>query len=152
MDKIEKIRQEIERMKRNAESAKKEWNDGNYNQNAFAEDCRISSFDHLLSFIDTLSEEPDKSMEEEMEEFFETMPVLEHENIFDVTFQKIARHFAKWQKEQMMKEAVEGEISSVDVGDDSYVKTLKMLELQKAIRNYNVGDKVRIVIFKAEEE
>ena len=69
MDKIDKIRQEIERMKRNAESAKKEWNDGNYNQNAFAEDCRISSFDHLLSFIDTLSEEPDKSLEEAAEEY-----------------------------------------------------------------------------------
>ncbi len=54
-------------------------------------------------------------------------------------------------KEQMMKEAVEGEISSVDVGDDSYVKNLKMSELQKAIRNYNVGDKVRVIIIKKED-
>ena len=42
-------------------------------------------------------------LEEEMEKFFETMPVLEHENIFDVTFQNIARHFAKWGAEHLKK-------------------------------------------------
>lgn len=58
MDKIEKIYQEIERLKKYAEESKKEWINEGYTQNAFAEDCRITSFDGLLSFIDTLSEEP----------------------------------------------------------------------------------------------
>lgn len=101
------------------------------------------------------AEESEKPMqdelEKEMDEFFETMPVLEHENIFEDTFKNIARHFAQWQREQMMREAVEGEISSVDVGDDSYVKTLKISELQKAIRNYNLGDKVRIIVLPKED-
>ena len=64
MDKIERIRQEIERLKKYAEESKKEWINEGYTQNAFAEDCRITSFDKLLSFIDTLSEEPDKDLEE----------------------------------------------------------------------------------------
>lgn len=57
MDKIEMIRQEIERLKKCSQSAKMEWIDEGYNQNAFAEDCRMVSFEHLLSFIDSLPEE-----------------------------------------------------------------------------------------------
>ena len=57
MSNIEKIRQEIERLKKWSESSKKEWIDEGYNQNAFAEDCRITSFDKLLAFIDSLPEE-----------------------------------------------------------------------------------------------
>jgi predicted Mrr-cat superfamily restriction endonuclease len=53
------IRAEIERLKEYAISSKMEWINEGYNQNAFAEDCRIASFDSLLSFLDTL-EEPDK--------------------------------------------------------------------------------------------
>lgn len=56
-DIIDKIRQEIERLKKCSKSSKKEWIDEGYNQNAFAEDCRIKSFDKLLAFIDSLPEE-----------------------------------------------------------------------------------------------
>ena len=48
---------------------------------------------------DTLeSEKPmvQDGLEEEMDKFFETMPVLEHENIFEDTFKYIAEHFAEW--------------------------------------------------------
>ena len=96
----------------------------------------------------------DKGLEEEMEKFFETMPVLEHENIFDVTFQKIARHFAEWQKEQMLKEAVEGVITNAggvfgyDVAafrfDDNHTYSVLLPHEEK--RKY--GDKVRIIIVK----
>lgn len=57
MSNIEKIKAEIERLKKWSESSKKEWIDEGYNQNAFAEDCRIKSFDKLLTFIDSLPEE-----------------------------------------------------------------------------------------------
>jgi len=60
----------------------------------------------LLSFLDTLeSENPmnQDELEDEMDRYFETMPVLEHENIFDCTFQNIARHFAKWGSEHAKK-------------------------------------------------
>ena len=35
-------------------------------------------------------------LDEEMDRFFEGMPIQEHENIFEDTYQMIARHFAKW--------------------------------------------------------
>lgn len=52
----EKLRDEIERLKHYAEKSKMEWVNDGYNQYAFAEDCRIRSFDKLLTFIDTLEE------------------------------------------------------------------------------------------------
>lgn len=44
-----------------------------------------------------------EELEEEMDKFFETMPVLEHENIFEETFKNIARHFAEWGAEHLKK-------------------------------------------------
>lgn len=145
MDKIEKIRKEIERLKDAVTTTIKELRMPEPNERMCGE---LDAYDDVLWFLDTLEKEPDKSLEEEMDKFFETMPVLEHENIFEDIFKNIARHFANWQKEQMLKEAIDGEISSVDAGDDSYVKTIKMPELRKAIRNYNLGDKVHIIIVK----
>ena len=59
---------------------------------------RLKSF-HLK----VKSEKPIEGLEEEMDKFFETMPVLEHENIFEDTFKNIARHFAKWGAEHLKK-------------------------------------------------
>lgn len=57
----DKLKAEIERLKKHSEESKKEWIDEGYNQNAFAEDCRIKSFDKLLAFIDSLQQEqPDE--------------------------------------------------------------------------------------------
>lgn len=90
-------------------------------------------------------------------------------------FDAIARYFVRWQeerdketielaedhayfagsvneREKMLKNAVDGEISSVDVGDDSYVKKLKVPGLQEAIRKFNVGDKVRVIIVKENDK
>lgn len=54
--------------------------------------------DHWWEMIgeESTNKQPAEGLEEEMEKFFETMPVLEHENIFEDTFQNIARHFAEW--------------------------------------------------------
>jgi hypothetical protein len=99
---------------------------------------------------------------------------VETANIHIEQFDAIARYFVRWQeerdketielaedhayfagstneREKMLKDAIYGEISSVDVGDDSYVKKLNMPELQKAIRKFNVGDKVRVIIVKENE-
>ena len=51
-----------------------------------------------------------EDLEREMDKYFETMPVLEYENIFEDTFQRIAKHFAQWQKERMMKDAIDTRI------------------------------------------
>ena len=46
----------------------------------------------ILSLLDTL-EAKETDIEKEMDSYFNTMQVLEHENIFETTFQKIAKHF-----------------------------------------------------------
>lgn len=59
-------------------------------------------YDRLLNWLGELPNwvrcKPKVSdgLEEEMDKYFEKMPVKEHENIFEDTFQNIARHFAKW--------------------------------------------------------
>ena len=99
---------------------------------------------------------------------------VETANVHIEQFDAIARYFVRWQeerdketielaedhayfagsvneREKLMKNAVDGEISSVDVGDDSYVKKLNMSGLQEAIRKFNLGDKVKVIIVKANE-
>ena len=99
MDKIEKIRQEIERRRLhfNKEAEKYQALNYGYSQNCYGARDALRDIEN---FLDTLSEEPDKSMEQpevdlekEMDRFFEEMPVLEYENIFEETYQMIARHF-----------------------------------------------------------
>jgi hypothetical protein len=55
-----------------------------------------------------------------------------------------ARHFANWQKEQMMKEAVEGEY------DCQYATPAVFLD--KYLDDVKDGDKVRIIILPKEDE
>ena len=99
---------------------------------------------------------------------------VETANIHIEQFDAIARYFVRWQEERdketielaedhayfagsvnerdkLLKSAVDGEISSVDVGDDSYVKKLNIPGLQEAIRKFNIGDKVRVIIVKENE-
>lgn len=60
-----------------------------------SEACNTGKYTALESFrkyIDTL-EVKEVDLEEEMDRYFETMQVLEHEYIFETTFQNIAKHF-----------------------------------------------------------
>lgn len=100
MDKIEKIRAEIERLKST--------NPSEYNyQNA---EGYVWALDDILSFIDTLSEEPDKSLEEAANEFCKTIfhkPFSENPQEEQIVYDGdryvgfIAG--AKWQVEQFEK-------------------------------------------------
>ena len=56
---------------------------------------------------------------------------------------RLARHFAQWQKEQMMKEAVEGHIATNGMGN-KYI----FPNYNDDFKEVNVGDKVRIIIVK----
>ena len=66
MDKIEKIRQEIERRRDICKAVFERESDTYYQGKAVA-------YDETLSFLDTLSEEPDKSLEEAAEEHYDEM-------------------------------------------------------------------------------
>ena len=91
---IGKIRAEIERLQHTDTPHTDEWWDG--------ADYVRRRMKEVLSDLEK-SEKPSEGLEEEMDKFFETMPVLEHENIFEDTFKNIARHFAKWGAEHLKK-------------------------------------------------
>lgn len=64
----------------------------------------------------------------------------------------IARHFARWQREQMMKDAVDGEILAIEDCNYSmnshthlemYVDEVKLIE-----KGFKDGDKVKLIIIK----
>ena len=70
---------------------------------------RIDSYKALLSFIDSLPEEPvSEDLEEEIENYIKDslaikFPTTDKEQIkADIRY--IARHFAEWQRKQLMKE------------------------------------------------
>ena len=88
-------------------------------------------------------EKADKSVEEAAEDLFETIEVHEHENIFDDTFNKIFVAAAEWQREQMLKDAVEGEIQMRYIGCLCATTTRAINE-----DKFKLGDKVRIIIVK----
>lgn len=163
------IRAEIERLKHYAEEAKMEWVNDGYNQNAFAEDCRISSFDKLLAFIDTLQDEPvSDDLEESAKKYageqefwwIRENPYTSQEYAFKAgaewqskrdqeTIETAEDHAflagSNWQKEQMMKNAVEGEVVK-DISNKLAV-TAKNINLD----GFKFLDKVRIIILPKED-
>ena len=114
------------------------------------------ALDLFEQFLDTLSEEPvSEDLEEEVKNYFEGYwpgtDTPEQCNT-DLHFTppailRLARHFSEWQKEQMMKGAVEGVI--IDSGFDDGIAFVTM---NIPDRRYDRGDKVRIIVLKAEEE
>lgn len=102
----------------------------------------------LNDFIDTLSEEPDKSLEEAAEEYATEW----HQNpdgsawkpYFEVSTIKAFVAGAEWQKTQMMKESVEGYLNYYEDSGG-----ILMAEAQVGCPYHN-GDKVHIIIVKEE--
>lgn len=108
MDKIEKIRQEIERRRLhfNKEAEKYQALNNGYSQNCYG--ARDALRD-LENFLDTLSEEPDKSLEEAAEEkypvYWKSYPkdgIVRSESSYDTNKQCREAFIAgaEWQKEQ----------------------------------------------------
>ena len=147
MDKIVLIRQEIERLKKLLEESTYYLDNS---QQALGYSFALDDFNE---FLDTLSEEPDKSLEEEIKDYFQGYwpgtDTAEQCNT-DLHFtppaiMRLARHFAKWQKEQMIEEAVEGEVVK-DINNKLAV-TAKNVNLDR----FNFGDKVNIIILPKED-
>ena len=123
--------------------------------------------DYIKSYINTLSKqqvkEPDKSLEEEIRKYLSdrwkfgcctpVTPVV-LPNYTTVELEECANHFAQWQKEQMLKDAyVESQIvedGRIELEGDPLPCLNPIILLPYP--QFNPGDKVRIVILKAEEE
>ena len=170
MDKIEKIRQEIERRRLhfNKEAEKYQALNNGYSQNCYG--ARDALRD-LENFLDTLSEEPDKSLDEAAEKYSDKYCSdwayrLEYEDAFQAgaewQYQKDRGEFAKikaktWcegfdaHKQQMLNDAVEAEVLYFGETQD-VSRTIKIPRMQEWLKPFKDGDKVRIVILKEEEE
>lgn len=101
-------------------------------------------------FIDMVSKEQPSlpsDLDEAAEKHFENMEVLEHENIFDETHNRIFRAGAEWQKEQMLKDAAEGVVHYF--GETQGVpRSITIPQMQKWLKPFGNGDKVKIIIVK----
>ena len=98
-------------------------------------------YEDLRNFINRMSEEPaSKDLEEEYQRFLKeewfNNPCKHAMSEFCVL---IARHFANWQKEQMMKNAVEA----------TYIAN-NMIRQNKITHPLHVGDKIKIIILNEE--
>lgn len=75
-------------------------------------------------------------MEEELEKEIQR---YNEEQGGDCRYVQTARHFARWMREQMMQEAVEGKIRPLD--EEIWVE-------KDSLKGFEDGDKVRIIIVK----
>lgn len=143
MDKIARLRQEIERR---------------ITDNTFG--AKLELID-ILAWLDTLSEEPDKSLEEAAEDIYKIpfgtraedfiagaewqasqMPMPED----TVLFQKGVAEGRRLEREDMLKDAVAVEV----VGEK---RDLRLIDsTQRCLFNAKRGDWLRIVVLKEEEE
>lgn len=112
--------------------------------------------EYLLSFLSTLeSEKPIEGLEEEIETYFDGNFGIPWDGCHPIgvfELDSMARHFAKWgsedAREQIMKEAVEGEIFD-DYDKDTCEHHLTILSTVPS--GYKDGDKVRIIVLPKED-
>ena len=131
MDYEKKYNEALERARANYKADK---------EMGFLENC-----DMLELIFPELRESEDESREEAAKEYANGIIHLEDALMCKAAF--IAG--AEWQKSQMLKDAVEGKIYGY--GDGSYELVASWLDLPKG-GIFKFGQKVRIVVLKAEEE
>ena len=136
-DKVQLIKEEIERL---------------YNLYELSNDYqRMGACSTILDFIDSLPEEPaSEDLEEDssFEKLLQEIYIKYNKQISIEKLLDIASHFAEWQKQQMMKDAVEGVI------DIRKWPAKAQVEFYDRLPDFDVrtGDKVKIIIVKEEQQ
>lgn len=104
----------------------------------------------ILAWLDSLSEEPNKSLEEAAEKYATEWRQNPDGSAWKPYFEKSAikafKAGAEWQKNQMMKEAVEGYVTLTLTGVRTVAATIKEGD------NIGISEKVRIIIVKEGEK
>lgn len=156
MTTIEKIKAEIERQIADLQHKEdRAWDsmDEYGDEDAMWYQGGRKSLVRLLSFLDTLEEEPvSDDIEEEAYNHIRRVADAAGHPGWDWETQDIVDAFiagAKWQKEQMLKEAVEGRIHRVGFHNAVYIKEP---EWTKILDGMNEGDKIRILCLKEDEK
>lgn len=137
MDKIEKIRAEIERLI-----------GINKTKNGFPAGTlcavRIEAYEKLLSFLDTLGEEPDRDLEEAARQYGYTCSADWPGQVPAARDGFIAG--AEWKENQLMKEAVDGTVHHY-AALVHYVNTDEV-QLTERLKQFQDGDKVKVIVIK----
>jgi len=107
----------------------------------------------LFKHVNFAKEQPVcKELNEEIKSFWDYFygkdrRVTRAINIYD--FANLARHFAQWQKEQMMKEAVVCDAEVCKLSDRVWVTPFDKDKLHKdTYERFKAGDKVKLIIIK----
>lgn len=142
-EQIEAIRNEIERLYGEYKDKFKQYGD-QYHLGL------IDGLDMAERVLDTFSEAPDNSLEEAAEKYekghtYQRYDVGGLTTEYDATLAEAFITGAQWQKEQMMKEAVEGYITLTLEGVRTVAATIKEED------NIGFDDKIKIIIVKEGE-
>lgn len=136
----ELIKQDIKRRISNLEKL----GDREHIKKYFAEQFRfIEVYEGLIKFIDSLPEEHNEDLEEAAKRYATEGDEINGLYIIDEEVDAF-KAGAEWQKQQMMKDAVEG-----IVGGYTNIPAFINLEIEHK-PNVKVGDKVKIVVLKTE--
>ena len=143
-DKVQKIREEVVRLQNELIQEKEK------DYGSDVDDACILELQNVLTYIDSLQEEPvSDNLEEAAKEY-----VTKEGYLAGLHYNSMVRSFkagAKWQKEQMMKEAISGEVKEgLAVGyfgweDSGWIET-DTFHIEKYALKAN--DKVKLIIFK----
>ena len=141
MSKAEKIKAEIERLKSSLP-----WGSC-ASQVSMECNCKDEAYNEVLSYIDSLEEEP---VSEDLEYASEkyacrfSSSKYGHDKVKDAFITG-----AQWQKERMLNNAIEREVK-VDAGGYPYIDVTELYDYDKDRPLAKKGDKVKLIIIMGE--
>lgn len=152
MTQIQKIKAEIDRLQETTMDKNSNFK-SQYNQGIF------DGLSLIDNFIDSLEEEPvSKNLEKELDKYFSQFKGLEKcywnwridsINIHAQCIYDFAKHFAQWQKERILNNAIEREVK-VDAGGYPYIDVTELYDYDKDKPLAKKGDKVKLIIIMEE--
>ena len=143
-EKLEKVRAEIERVKKNQEGVFTSYTDGKFDL------C-----EYLLDFIDSMQKEPaSEELEEAAEMFIDTLMPTEVDTVTPFAAEyvigllnKAIEFGANWQKQQLMAKAVDATVH-IDAGGYPYIPQMELYDYDKDIPLAKEGEKVKVIVIK----
>ena len=130
---VDKIRAEIERLRKGMiDEGKQPGHDSELIRLTTINTCQ-----NILCAIESLKDETSEDLEKEIERFIEEQPVFSGQKIAP-SVEDTARHFAAWQKKQILKDAID-----FDPDELGPVKYIRLLD-----KGYEQGDKIKLIIVK----
>lgn len=101
---------------------------------------KYTALESLLQFIDSIQEPASEDLEEEIDRYYSDWQ-FDDDTIYE-DMRDICRHFAEWQKQQIIKDAIDATILDIDA------QTVELGLWPEKLLDIKEGDKVKIIIVK----